>query len=449
MNTEFDVVILGAGAAGLSAARSLQRAGVSSVIVEARDRTGGRVLTHYDDRCPVAIELGAEFIHGEASSTKALLEEARLAWYEADGQQWRAQNGRLMRADKFFDRVGRVMKKLDPHDPDRTFAEFLDDEPGGRRLAQDRRLAQRFVQSFHGADTAIIGARSLAQQGDPSDDETVERTARPIGGYHAMIAHLEHEVRDLIQLRHVVTRVEWQHGKVRVSARDENRNNEVVYDARAAIITLPIGVLQASAGEKGAVVFEPDPEPLRQAIELMAPGVVLRVPMLFRERFWESNDLGGLPRHGSMKDAMFMHTPRGLFTVWWTQHPVRAPLLTAWTVGPPADVLQSRGPDGIIEAALGELSVETGIPRRRIQDLFIEGWTHDWVEDPFTRGAYAYARVGGARAPQALARPVEGTLFMAGEAVASKVANGTVEGALAAGAQAARQYLSATGIRKP
>jgi monoamine oxidase len=348
-----------------------------------------------------------------------------------------------------FDRIGRVMKKLDRNDPDRTFAEFLDDEPGGRRFAQDRKLAKRFVQSFHGADTTIISARSLAQQGDPSEDETIEKTARPIGGYHALIAYLEHEVRDSIQLQHVVTRVEWKRGKVRVHARNENRNNEVVYDARAAIITLPIGVLQAAAGHEGAVVFEPDPQPFRKAIDHMAPGVALRVPMLFKERFWESKELRGLPRHGSMEDAMFMHTPRGLFTVWWTQHPVRAPLLTAWTGGPPAEVLQSRGRDGIIEAALGELSEETGIPRRRIQDLFIEGWTHDWVEDPFTRGAYGYARVGGARSPQALARPVEDTLFMAGEAVASKVANGTVEGALAAGAQAARQYLTATGMGKP
>src|SRR4051812_2761109 len=237
MSSECEVIILGAGAAGLSAARSLTRAGVDVQILEARDRTGGRVLTHYDDRCPVAIEMGAEFIHGDAPSTRALLEEARLAWYDADGQQWRAQNGRLVRAEKFFDRIGRVMKKLDRNDPDRTFAEFLAEEPGGRRLAQDRKLAERFVQSFHGADPSIIGAKSLAQQGDPSEDETIEKTARPIGGYHPMIAHLEREVSDLILLQHVVTRVEWQRGSVRVFANDR------VFEARAAIITLPIGVL--------------------------------------------------------------------------------------------------------------------------------------------------------------------------------------------------------------
>jgi monoamine oxidase len=438
-----EVIILGAGAAGLAAAGRLQREGVDVRVLEARDRVGGRVLTHHDARCPVAIELGAEFIHGEARATKQALEDARLAYYDADGEQWRAQNGRLARAEKFFHQVGRVFRKLDPDQPDRPFAEFLAAKPGGQRLARDRALAQRFVQSFHGADAAVISARSLAQQGDPAEDETIEKTARIIRGYGALIEHLARELHEVIALRHVVERVEWERGAVRVSAAHET--DTVTIDARAAIITLPVGVLQAPAEAEGAVVFEPDPLPLRRALDLMAPGVVLRVPLLFRERFWESRTLPGLPRKGTLDKAMFMHTPRGLYTVWWTQYPVRAPIITAWTGGPPAERLLAMGKDGMIAHALAELAAEAGIDRRRIEDLFVTGWTHDWVADPFTRGAYAYARVGGARAPRALARPVDGTLFMAGEAVATKVANGTVEGAIAAGEQAARLYLEGRG----
>ena len=447
MDSECDVIIIGAGAAGLAAATALTRAGTKVQVLEARGRAGGRILTHYDERCAVAIELGAEFIHGVASSTRRVLEEARLAWYDADGEQWRARAGRLTHSEKFFDQVGAVMRKLDVADQDRPFAEFLADKPGGPALAEPRRLASRFVQSFHGADIDRISAKSLAQQGDPADDETIEKTARPIGGYAPLIEHLMHEVGDLVEFRQVVTRVEWQRGSVAVTVRSDDGNGSGpirVLRARAAIVTLPIGVLRAPAGEQGAVVFDPDPAPIRRAIDLMAPGVVLRVPLLFRERFWESEKLAGLPKGKSLEKAMFIHTPRGRFTAWWTQHPVRVPLLTAWTGGPAAAELMAQGHDAVVDAALGELADGTGVSRRRIQDQFVDGWTHDWVRDPYTRGAYAYALVGGARAPRALARPVEDTLYMAGEAVASKVANGTVEGALAAGDQAARLYLART-----
>jgi monoamine oxidase len=440
MGDTCDVIIIGAGAAGLAAARDLTRAGVAVQVLEARPRAGGRVLTHRDDRCPVAIELGAEFIHGAAGSTRALLEEARLAWYDADGEQWQARNGEIKRAERFFERVGRVMGRLDESEADRTFAEFLESSPGGRQYAQDKFYAQRFVQSFHGADVSIIGAKSLAQQGDPSDDETIEKTARPIGGYGPLIGHMLRDVAHVVRFEHVVERVQWSRGQVRVTVRD-GRSTQVL-EAGAAVITLPIGVLQAPPGAEGAVLFDPDPCAWRRAIDRMHPGAVLRVPLLFEERFWESRALSGLPEGKTLEKSMFINTPGGRFTIWWTQHPVRAPLLTAWTGGPPADELMALGRDGVIDAALEELSGALGVSRRRIQDQFVDGWTHDWSSDPYTRGAYAYARVGGARAPQALAKPIDDTLYMAGEAVASKVANGTVEGALAAGQQAARQYLA-------
>ena len=68
-------------------------------------------------------------------------------------------------------------------------------------------------------------------------------------------------------------------------------------------------------------------------------------------------------------------------------------------------------------------------------------WMHDWVHDPFTRGAYSYSMVGGLDAPAALARPLAGTLFFAGEATDTEGATGTVHGAIASGQRAARQLL--------
>src|SRR5690606_32603606 len=114
---------------------------------------------------------------------------------------------------------------------------------------------------------------------------------------------------DDISFEHAVTRIEWRRGAVRVTAR--TAAGERTFTAPRAIITLPIGVLQVPAGQDGHVAFDPDPAPFRTAIDQLSPGAVLRVVLLFTDRFWESTHLPGLPRHGSLADAMYLHTPRG------------------------------------------------------------------------------------------------------------------------------------------
>ncbi|HEX9699362.1 MAG TPA: FAD-dependent oxidoreductase [Acidobacteriota bacterium] len=119
-----DVAIVGAGVAGLAAARELRRRGRSVVVLEARDRIGGRVLTLDDPLRPVPVELGAEFIHGEAPLTRRLLAEAGLVAYEVAGEQRVAAAGRLRRSD-LWRSVGRVLGGIDAEGPDRPFADFI------------------------------------------------------------------------------------------------------------------------------------------------------------------------------------------------------------------------------------------------------------------------------------------------------------------------------------
>ena len=112
-------------------------------------------------------------------------------------------------------------------------------------------------------------------------------------------------------------------------------------------------------------------------------------------------------------------------------------MAAAWSGGPPAAGLDRRRPSEIVATALGDLSRALGVPRPRLAASLRGAWLHDWQHDPFSRGAYSYPQVGGANAGRALARPVEDTLFFAGEATSR--AWGTVEGALASGLRAARQ----------
>jgi monoamine oxidase len=135
----------------------------------------------------------------------------------------------------------------------------------------------------------------------------------------------------------------------------------------------------------------------------------------------------------------FLFTRGGPFNVWWTAYPMRSPLAIAWSGGPPAAALAGKSTEEIASIACGALAEHLGISRRRVASRLLAAWSHDWDGDPFARGAYSYARAGGSRAAAALARPVEGTLFFAGEAADAEGRTGTVEGALATGLRAARQ----------
>jgi monoamine oxidase len=164
-------------------------------------------------------------------------------------------------------------------------------------------------------------------------------------------------------------------------------------------------------------------------------GHVVRVVIVLRERVWEEKK--------QLDDVAYIHTPRKAFNVWWTQHPLRAPLITGWSGGPPASELSGRGSADVEESALRELSAALQIRRSRLDALVERIYLHDWSSDPYARGAYSYVGVGGTDAPRQLTRPVEATLFFAGEATDSEN-SGTVEGAIASGIRAAKQVLKAT-----
>src|SRR4051812_9544705 len=115
-----DVIIIGAGVAGLSAAKALNERGFDVVVLEARERIGGRVFTHRDRDTPVAIELGAEFIHGAADELAEILKRGKIAAVDISGRRWQTAGERLRPADDFWEALDRVMRRLDAkRTPDR------------------------------------------------------------------------------------------------------------------------------------------------------------------------------------------------------------------------------------------------------------------------------------------------------------------------------------------
>jgi phytoene dehydrogenase-like protein len=121
----FDTIVIGAGAAGLSAARELSGAGHRLCILEARHRLGGRIFTLHTPDLPLPIELGAEFIHGEEPTTFAIVEAAALLAYELPDTHWWLSRGRRWGLiDDFWNEIDALKSRI-PAGPDRSFADFL------------------------------------------------------------------------------------------------------------------------------------------------------------------------------------------------------------------------------------------------------------------------------------------------------------------------------------
>jgi monoamine oxidase len=406
------VIVIGAGVAGLAAAATLADAGVETVVLEARDRIGGRIYTRHESGFEAPIELGAEFVHGMVQPTLDIASAAGLLLAEMTGQHEAAD-----RDDRFYEQLGRVMHALDgARTPDRSFAAFLD---ALNPSAEERAAALGYVQGFDAADPKRVGERWLAASEASSAADRSDRQFRVVHGYDAVPAWLASRIpRDALHLSAVVDRILWRRGHVTVHA------GATEMAARAVLCTVPLGVLQA-----GSIAFDPTLEHDRMVG--LFTGHAARVVFRFRELFWDDDH----------PDLSFLFGRTPLFPVWWTMYPLRAPLLTGWTGGPPAEPLAGRTADAVADCALESLARHFGLPRGELEQQVVSHWSHDWATDPFARGAYSYGGVGGLEAQRRFAEPIEGTLFFAGEATDSSGRSGTVHAALASGQRAALEVL--------
>lgn len=430
-----EVVIIGAGAAGLAAAVELGRSGQSVLVLEARDRSGGRVWTRREPGLSVPVELGAEFIHGRPAATFSLLRKAGLTAVDAPMVRVAVQRGELQpRGDGVFAEIRQVLQQRASalRKKDVSFATFLARERHG--LSDEARAFARMrVQGYDAADPARVSARAIAEEwAGEGADETGH--FRPPGGYGALLAPLTSALGGSVrlQLQTIVRTVRWQRGSVEIKG--TSRGKLFRATAARAIVTLPLGVLQLPPGTRGAVRFAPALKEKAQALKRLASGPVLKVALQFRTAFWEELD------QARYRHISFFHSPRAVFPTFWTALPARAPLLIAWAGGPKVARLTGSGTPDIIRKAVTSLKSVFG-KRADIDAQFKAAWFHDWQRDPFARGAYSYEKVGGSGARRALAAPLQDTLFFAGEATDFEGEQGTVAGALQSGIRAAREVL--------
>ena len=442
--SRFDVIVVGAGAAGLAAAAELARHGRSVLLLEARDRVGGRIWTRREPGLAVPLELGAEFIHGQAAITRAVLTRAGAEILEAGGSRWALQRGRLRPANALLPRVLRAARASQALlRRDMSFDAFLERHLARVLPVAARRFARTLAEGFDAADTRRASARALVAEwsGDTLGGAPQSRSA---AGYDRLLTALLAEslaaadaARLRLQLETRVQRVRWSPGAVEVGGCFLGAPFQA--HARAALICLPLGVLQASPGAAGAVRFVPPLREKRPALEGLESGPVVKMLLHFATPFWEE------VHRGRYRSASFFHLPQAAIPTFWTPAPASAPLLTAWAGGPRARRLARADPDAIARTALRGLQAVFG-PRLDLVAQLESYHYHDWQRDPFARGAYSFVTVGGGGARALLARPLAGTLFFAGEATDTDEA-GTVTGALRSGLRAATEIVAAPRAR--
>lgn len=427
----YDVVIVGAGAAGVAALRELDRAGQRVLCLEARDRIGGRILTLHDARSPIPIELGAEFVHGRPPEILGIVQSAPLTLYKCAENAVHIRNGKVIQDDNAWLKVDEVMRALEKAvqgGREESFAEFLRQSNHPKPAKE---LATSYVEGFNAARSEVISIQSLVKDQKAADEIDGDSGFRLMNGYDELMNWFVEGVADLSQklkLGCEVKAIRWGRGNASVEFTSTVRGGAETVQARKVIVTVPLGVLQGHA-----IRFEPEPEEVLHGASRLAFGHVFRVILRFDRPIWTDRD--------EFTQAGFLLSNEKYFPTWWTPLPVQARSITGWSAGPHADELLGLGKSEIFARASHDLSRILSTKESRLRASLEAAYVHEWDADPFARGAYSYVPAGAMGAREELARPLEETLYFAGEASETNGHGATVHGAIATGRRAAKQVL--------
>ncbi len=403
---DYEVVVIGAGAAGIAAGRTLQRLGKSFVVLEARNRVGGRVFT--DTSLGEGFDAGAIYIHwAETNPWREIAQSLGVATLDSSsvpGSFRLFQNGETIQRTN-----PRAYERLSERfDPDIA---PVPDEPMTVRVAGDGADALRAVSTLArmalGEEAERVSALDYARLWS-GDDLLVPE------GYGTLVTRAARELP--VRLNTIVRAIDWSGQGVTVVT-DQGRLR-----AGAAIITVPVGVLRAEG-----IRFTPRlPDATLRGLEGLGMGALTKIALRFDgARF-------GVPEGTDLWDVA---GPRATFD--FECWPFDRNLVVAVFGGDHARDIVRMGEAAAVDLALSRFAQIAGADARK---AFLGGRLAGWSLDPFSQGSYSHALPGHADARALLAMPVGERLFFAGEATGGENFGGamTVGGAFLAGEAAAR-----------
>jgi monoamine oxidase len=426
------IIIIGAGASGLQAARRLSAAGCSIVLLEAAAEPGGRISGLAPKGFSGPVEGGAEFIHGELPLSLGLAREAGIAL-----KPLRAKMMRTTERSEGLDGVGsaddweewmggdwgELMQKMEELAEDMPLADFLAEHFGGERYARLRESACRFAEGYDLADVHRVSTRFLytewAREGE--DEEY-----RPEGGYRRMVDWLVDDYRckgGVLHLSSPVEEVNWQKGRVEVRTAGGQ-----VYAADRLVVTVSLGCL-----ETGGLRFSPSLPGVEAVVRQLGYGSVIKILLEFRAPFWLEKKAKG--------QTLFVLSNQEVPT-WWTQAEEDSRLFTGWLAGERMRRFQRLDEAGRLDSCLRSLAAIFSMDAGWLRQELTASLLLDWAGAPFVRGGYSFDTVGSADARALLSRPIEGTVYFCGEALYEGGAPGTVEAAFSSGLAVAERILA-------
>jgi monoamine oxidase len=437
------VLVVGAGMAGLVAARLLHDSGFVVTVLEARNRLGGRTWT--DDSLGAPLDLGGSWIHGvdgnplalwcaklgvslvESQGDRLLIDERATA-PTREGQRRRAVLGRaaFKAAIEWATWKSKAMARTSgPRSI--SVKQAVDPLLRAAWLPEvDKLVIATFVEMSEGVQGAPYEAIA-AEEWFPL--EGLERNAQPKGGFLSLINDAAHGL--AIRLASPVQAVAWSEAGVSAILKSGER-----IEADRAVIAVPVGLLRA-----GLPALDPaPPQDQRTALSRLGygAGVLGKIYLRFPRRFWPERPkwFGRLPDSPER---------RGTFNTWVNhEQETGRPILLSFSNGAAAARLdRSAGDAEVKDVAMASLRKMFGADILEPEAMLFPRW----LSDPWSRGGYTYPGVGSAAEDRPThARPLARRVFFAGEAT-EPVEYGTVHAALWSGEQAAEAiYKAATGI---
>src|SRR4030088_136452 len=365
------IVVIGAGAAGLMAARELGRSGRKVTVLEARDRCGGGVHPLPAAEVWYPAGGGAGFVHGEAPVTRSLLREAGLSLLPIQGTQWTVEDGKFSREESQDPHEAELHRALQELKDDLTVAEFLRRRFAGPKYDRLRHSIERMVEGYDAADperASTLGLRDEWMDGGRNTQ------ARIIGGYGALVEFLTAECRNhgvAVHLGSAVSAIEAGNGKGVVGCANGDAHE---YDA--VVLTVPLPLLKE-------IVLPPAERERAAAAAHIGFGNVIKILLRFETRWW-------VEKRMDLADLTFLLSDATI-PVWWTQHPADLAVLTGWFGGPKTEAMANLNEHELIEAGLASLAEIFGLDPKQLMRNLVAARAINWAYDPFARGAYSYA----------------------------------------------------------
>jgi monoamine oxidase len=419
------IIVIGAGLAGLAASRQLTSLGYQVVVIEGRDRTGGRIHTSqlWKD-CP--IDLGATWIHGIKGNPLSILArdaKARMlstsyddsSAYHTNGTKFSADDERAVQG--ISQRIATIIRKAQQSDKDQALGETLKSLIGPAVDADDARLA-RFVLSSEFEQEYAGGINELSTHWFDSAQSFAGVDQFFVDGFRVITEHLAKGL-DILH-NHIVRSIDWSAPVVRVNTSVRE------YTADRVLVTLPLGVLKT-----GDVAFLPAlPVDKNQAINKLGVGVLNKCYLRFAKAFWPE-DVDWIEH---VPDA------HGKWSEWVSfMKAVRQPVLLGFNAADQGRAIEKLTDAETLASAMKTLRTLFG---GNIPDPIGHQITR-WSSDPFANGSYSFNAVGSKPTMRkALASPLQSRLFFAGEATEAQ-SFGTAHGAYLSGLRAAKEIHAA------